>query len=163
MGRRKKNTKRSSVKKNWAVYLLKNTANKHTYVGATNNPRHRLRAHNGLVSGGAKYTKRMKGKGKWKFHMIVSGLGKSKALSLEWKSKKHTKGKKRVGITAAERRSSVIIPVIKKNCFDCQLVMLDSKDNILKIYSREKKKPTPRICVFGNETKEKKSGNKKQC
>jgi len=46
---------------NYIIYLLYNTENTCTYVGITNNPKRRLRQHNGELVGGAKYTKAKKG------------------------------------------------------------------------------------------------------
>ena len=42
---------------NFIVYLLINTSNKYTYLGITNNSARRIRAHNGEIKGGARYTK----------------------------------------------------------------------------------------------------------
>lgn len=39
-------------------YILGNNIDSKTYVGYTNNPQRRIRQHNGLIKGGAKYTTR---------------------------------------------------------------------------------------------------------
>jgi putative endonuclease len=39
----------------WVCYIIQNK--RATYVGVSNNAEKRLRAHNGEISGGAKYTK----------------------------------------------------------------------------------------------------------
>ena len=75
---------------NYNVYILKNTKNNRTYVGITNNLDRRLRQHNGIIKGGAKYTHNFKGSGEWLFHMYISGLTKSESLSFE-RSIKNTK------------------------------------------------------------------------
>ena len=60
----------------WACYIIKN--DKHTYVGVSNNVR--LRAHNGEIKGGAKYTT-SKGSG-WK-HICIKGIS-TKIESLQF-------------------------------------------------------------------------------
>jgi len=50
---------------NWVCYIIKNK--NCTYVGVSNNAEKRLRAHNGVIKGGAKYTT-SKGSG-WKHIM----------------------------------------------------------------------------------------------
>ena len=54
----------------WACYIIENRG--YTYVGVSNNVKKRLRAHNGEIRGGAKYTT---GKGKgWTHICIVRGF-----------------------------------------------------------------------------------------
>ena len=66
---------------NWICYIIENKGC--TYVGASNNAIKRLRAHNGELSGGAKYT-RSKGPG-WKHICIIHGFHtKINALQFEW-------------------------------------------------------------------------------
>jgi len=55
---------------NWVCYIIENSG--YTYVGVSNNAEKRLRAHNGEIRGGAKYTT-SKGKG-WKHICIISGF-----------------------------------------------------------------------------------------
>ena len=54
---------------NWVCYIIENKG--YTYVGVSNNANKRLRAHNGEIKGGAKYTT-SKGHG-WKHICIISG------------------------------------------------------------------------------------------
>ena len=55
----------------------------YTYVGVSNNAEKRLRAHNGEIKGGAKYTT-SKGPG-WKHVCIISGFPtKIEAMQFEW-------------------------------------------------------------------------------
>ncbi len=82
----------------WSLYLLKHALSGRTYLGVTTNMERRLRQHNGLLSGGAKYTRAFlgthtdagagagAGEGEytpWKQAVVVSGLTRSRALSLE--------------------------------------------------------------------------------
>lgn len=65
----------------WACYIIKN--DKYTYVGVSNNVEKRLRAHNGEIKGGAKYTT-SKGSG-WKHICIIRGFPtKIESLQFEW-------------------------------------------------------------------------------
>jgi len=65
----------------WSCYIIKNR--NYTYVGVSNNVEKRLRAHNGEIKGGAKYTT-SKGKG-WKHICIIRGFPtKIESLQFEW-------------------------------------------------------------------------------
>ena len=76
--------------KNWYVYILQNNYEPHqnrTYCGYTNNLDKRLKQHNGIIKGGAKYTTAF-GNKSWKFFIIIKGItDKKQALQLEWKIK----------------------------------------------------------------------------
>ncbi len=65
-------------------YILCNTQNNKSYVGYTTNPVRRLRQHNGIIKGGAKYTR--KGGRCWEYFVVVTAeaFDKQTALSLEW-------------------------------------------------------------------------------
>ena len=68
----------------WCVYLIENEGC--TYVGMTNDPSNRLKKHNGILAGGAKYTT-SKGPG-WKYVLIVEGFEtKINAMQFEWAMK----------------------------------------------------------------------------
>jgi len=78
------------------IYLLKNDKSNKTYVGCTNNLERRIKQHNSIISGGAKYTSQTNGG--WYYIFYISGFpDKYNALSAEWKMKdiyrkKHKKG-----------------------------------------------------------------------
>ena len=82
----------------WFCYLLKNTYEPHknrTYCGCTNDPKRRLRQHNNIIKGGAKYTS-IFGHNTWKYMAIITGFPtKINALQCEW-NLKHPENKKRV-------------------------------------------------------------------
>lgn len=73
----------------WFCYILRNTQPEYTrstYNGSTNNPKRRLRQHNGEITGGAKVTTQ-KGGG-WEYCAILSGFpDKINCLSCEWRIK----------------------------------------------------------------------------
>lgn len=59
------------------------------YIGATVNPRKRLRQHNGEIAGGAVRTRN---RGPWHFHCVVSGFRTWKeTLQYEWAAKYYTR------------------------------------------------------------------------
>ena len=65
----------------WSCYIIKNQ--RYTYVGVSNNVERRLRAHNGEIKGGAKYTT-SKGEG-WEHICIIRGFPtKIESLQFEW-------------------------------------------------------------------------------
>ena len=76
----------------WVVYILRSwTKPNMMYVGCTNNIVRRLRQHNGLISGGAKYTRAYK---PWCLAALVPVENQSDALSLEyWAKAKNYKSK----------------------------------------------------------------------
>ena len=66
---------------NWVCYIIENRG--YTYVGVSNNAAKRLRAHNGEIKGGAKYTT-SKGSG-WKHICIISEFPtKIESMQFEW-------------------------------------------------------------------------------
>jgi predicted GIY-YIG superfamily endonuclease len=67
----------------YIVYLLTNSVSNRTYLGITNNPKRRIRQHNGELKGGAKYTHSFKGDGYWDYKLHITNLSKSQALSIE--------------------------------------------------------------------------------
>ena len=96
----------------YCVYLLKNTNNKYTYLGITNNSKKRIRAHNGEIKGGAKYTRSKKGNGEWVYYLKIKGLTKSESLSMERTAKNlRRRGK---GKTTMDKRCSVLLPLMIK-------------------------------------------------
>lgn len=83
-------------KNNWYCYILKSINNKHknkTYNGSTNNPKRRIRQHNGIIKGGAKYTSKIK---PTEIYCIIKGFtSKKEALRCEWRIKHPTKKRRR--------------------------------------------------------------------
>lgn len=74
-------------------YILYDKLSKKTYVGYTVDPTKRLRQHQGILKGGAKYTTK---KGDWSFLAIIASpeFTHNTALSFEW----HVKHIKQYGI-----------------------------------------------------------------
>jgi len=65
----------------WSCYIIENK--NYTYVGVSNNVKKRLRAHNGEIKGGAKYTT-SKGSG-WKHICVIHGFPtKIESMQFEW-------------------------------------------------------------------------------
>ena len=74
-------------------YLLISETRKRTYIGASKDPWHRLRQHNGEIRGGARATQTGR---PWSLHATVEGLPDWRAaLRLEWKWKHDAIHKKR--------------------------------------------------------------------
>ncbi len=74
-------------------YILESCESKRTYVGCTNNPKRRIRQHNGIIKGGAKSTSVAR---PYKFVCIVSGFkDRTIACKYEW-NLKHPDGKRKV-------------------------------------------------------------------
>ena len=74
------------------VYILRSEAARRTYVGATKNPRRRLRQHNGEISGGARATR---GHRPWRCVAVVGDIASwSDALKLEWRLKRASRGRR---------------------------------------------------------------------
>lgn len=107
-----KDQSRLPMDRDYSVYLLKNTSNKRTYLGITNNTTRRLRQHNGELKGGARYTKAFKGDGEWEYYFKVLNLTKSEALSIERTAKNTRKGSK--GKNPMQQRLNVLLPILKK-------------------------------------------------
>ena len=65
----------------WSCYIIENRG--YTYVGVSNDVEKRLRAHNGEIKGGAKYTT---GKGAgWKHICLIHGFPtKIESMQFEW-------------------------------------------------------------------------------
>lgn len=80
-------------------YILKNDKDQYTYVGYTNNLKQRLRKHNCIIKGGARFTtNKVKKSGcKWDFLAVIELINVTRniALSLEWHIK-HVKGCDRI-------------------------------------------------------------------
>ena len=77
----------------WNFYII--YKNNLSYAGVTPYPDKRILKHNGIISGGAKYTL-SKGPG-WKYVCIISGFDKINALRFEW-AVKHCPPKSKKGL-----------------------------------------------------------------
>ena len=108
----------------YIVYLLLNTSNQYTYLGITNNSERRIRQHNGIIKGGARYTKMKKDNGEWRYYLKIKNLTKSEALSIERTAKNLRKRAK--GKTPIERRCSVLLPLLNKYPH-CNLEMINDE------------------------------------
>ena len=97
---------------NYCVYLLINTLNRCTYLGITNNSKKRIRQHNGIIKGGAKYTCAKKGNGEWIYYLKIHNLSKSEALSMERTAKNLRKRAR--GTTPLEKRLDVLLPLVER-------------------------------------------------
>jgi len=106
----------SIIKKTYILYLLENTSNNRTYLGVTNNFNKRIRQHNGIIKGGARYTSSFKGNGEWRYYLKITNLTKSEALSIERTAKNRRHGAK--GESPIQKRLNVLLPILKnyKEC-----------------------------------------------
>ena len=67
-------------------YCLKSAVCNRTYVGASVDIDHRIRQHNGQLTGGAKYTSKNR---PWEIKLVVRGFSTwREALQFEWRWKK---------------------------------------------------------------------------
>jgi len=91
-------------KDDWSCYIIENGG--YTYVGVSNNVDKRLRAHNGEIKGGAKYTT---GKGPgWKHVCLVEGFRtKIESMQFEW-ALKHVPPRNAGGIKNRIRKLSLL-------------------------------------------------------
>lgn len=87
-----------------------------TYVGYTTNPLRRLRQHNGLLVGGARFTKR-NNNGKWMFLAVVTSpsFTNNLALSFEWHLKHLKHGQPKMQKHRPLNRMTNLIHNIKTN------------------------------------------------
>ena len=79
------------INKPWYCYILRSQNPKYknySYVGKTNNPKRRLRQHNGYIKGGAFRTKRTQPN---EFYCVIKGFESNvEALQAEWRIKHPT-------------------------------------------------------------------------
>jgi len=83
---------------NYKCYIIFNDS--YSYVGITNNLNKRIRQHNQIIKGGAKYTSLINSimKTKWEYGCYIDGFkNKIDALRFEW-ALKHVKPKNKSGI-----------------------------------------------------------------
>lgn len=88
----------------WSCYIIENKG--YTYVGVSNNVDKRLRAHNGEIKGGAKYTT---GKGPgWKHACVISGFPtKIESMQFEW-ALKHVPPRNAGGMANRIKKLSIL-------------------------------------------------------
>lgn len=90
---------------NWSCYIIENKG--YTYVGVSNNVKKRLRAHNGEIKGGAKYTT-SKGSG-WKHICIIHGFPtKIESMQFEW-ALKHVPPRNAGGIKNRIKKLQILL------------------------------------------------------
>ena len=90
------------VRRDWCVYLL-TCADGTLYCGVTSDLERRLAMHNGLLAGGAKYTR---GRRPVSLAACAEGLTRGEALRLEAKVKKKPRSEKLAALTAGQGRVS---------------------------------------------------------
>lgn len=86
----------------YKVYVLYHINSNKTYVGSTNNLNRRIRQHNGIIKGGAKYTTSSlinNLDNQWKYLYFITGFpDHQNALQAEWKLKNLQKKQTKKGI-----------------------------------------------------------------
>ena len=110
------------IDKHYYCYLLQSISHpRRTYFGVTNNLRHRLRQHNGEISGGAKSTRSGK---PWRMIAYISGFAsRVEALKFEWRV--HHPGVRWIGVSGR-------IKIINKVIIEKKWVM-DASESLLVI------------------------------
>ena len=131
------------------VYLLQSTDKTSTYIGATVDLNHRLRQHNGEISGGAKATSKKVKKGQqWTRVGYVTGFVDWKsALQFEWRWKQlsRTFSKKQTQL----KIRSTAIPIMDRRLGALRsLLQLDRPTSKAQKYSDW---PAPPTIVFEDE------------
>lgn len=104
----------------YVVYILINTSHNKTYVGITNNPKRRLRQHNGELVGGAKYTTLNRGNGEWLFYGFIKNLEKRQSLSIEKKIK--IKSRKLKGTPINRRLQAINLILLEYNNLNFDII-----------------------------------------
>ena len=98
--------KKTKKKNKYYCYLLNSIKRKNqTYIGYTVGPKHRLRQHNGEITGGTKHTRKYR---PWKHRAVVRGFKTStEALQFEWAWKHPCKTKILKGVRGRGGRDRV--------------------------------------------------------
>jgi len=99
----------------WFCYLLVSTEGQ-TYVGATIDPRRRLRQHNKEIRGGARATAVRVGEGqRWEMFCYVGGFkNKREALQFEWRWKHVSRKGEWRGLEPIERRIGALYEILNE-------------------------------------------------
>ncbi len=90
---------------NWSCYIIENKG--YTYVGVSNNVKKRLRAHNGEIKGGAKYTT-SKGSGLKQICVIKGIHTKIESMQFEW-ALKHVPPRNAGGIKNRIKKLQILL------------------------------------------------------
>jgi len=89
----------------WSCYIIENRG--YTYVGVSNNVIKRLKAHNGVIKGGAKYTT-SKGNG-WRHICVINGFPtKIESMQFEW-ALKHVPPRNAGGIKNRIKKLNILL------------------------------------------------------
>jgi len=114
----------------YIVYILRSESNESLfYCGMTNNIRRRLRQHNGLITGGGKYTSANR---PWKLAACIYAkkgeLSKGEALSIEYytKAKNYTRTVPYCN-NSVKKRAWLILEAKKTANQECRLRIFDKE------------------------------------
>ena len=121
------------IKCKYFVYLLKSEVSNRCYIGYTVDVYKRLKKHNGIITGGAKRTKRHR---PWKLIMYISGfLYERTALQYEFMIQHPPKRlrKKRGGI----KKYMKIMKELLKQERICSTAPLNSELNLIKFFTNQ--------------------------
>lgn len=108
----------------WFVYLVTNEAGL-LYIGISNDPERRLRAHNN--GSGAKYTK---GRGPWHIVYLEEMAGQSEALRREFRMKKLSRTEK---LRLVERHSKKSLLLFEPCCRVLRSARLKGGDHLVEV------------------------------
>lgn len=123
------------------VYILNSLGTNRSYIGFTVNPKRRLRQHNRKIKGGAKRTKKHKGK-RWVCVCLVTGFtSKHDALAFEWawqhpyKSKRYRDsmnseltGKRGVGAKGSLKRRMLELDIMLRQHPELRIIRPQKSD-----------------------------------
>lgn len=115
---------------NYYCYILKNEDNNRTYVGFTVDLNRRLKQHNNILKGGAKYTKISN---TWTIYAYITGFpDKINALQCEWRLK-HPINKFSSSYSGVYGRIKALNYILKLDKWTSKSVVLNKNIN-LQIY-----------------------------
>ena len=119
------------MNRDYIVYILTHSGNRCTYVGMTNHPERRILQHNGLKSGGAKYTRMKKESGEWSYYAHISPCSKSEALSIEKLIHIHSKKEKGTPLEKRIQCAEKILAREKFNDMKMTIIKNDGDNTLL--------------------------------
>jgi len=120
----------------YQLFGINNKNKKYHYIGSTPRPQHRIKQHNGIITGGAKYTTYKLNileydkttKLKWNYNwLMITFFEKNLALSLEWHLRhylKNTKNKDKL----FEKMDEIILNFINKKNNKRHIIILIDYD-----------------------------------